>query len=117
MTEASTSTPVTPSNTNHNLTQFWRGHVERWTQSGLSKAAYSKQAQVNYHQMIYWSNKLNPVPRDATDKQSKNVGGFVAVSLAPPAASTGLRLHLPNGMEISGVQEGQLSRLINLVSQ
>lgn len=117
MSEPLTLTSSNPVSTNQRLTQLWQDHCDCWIQSGLSKSAYCKQAQINYHQMIYWSKKLRPASdRDAMAvKQPPKPGRFVAVAVSPPGA--GLRLHLPGGIEISGVQESQLARLISLVSQ
>jgi len=42
------------------LTQSWKERIDSWSESGLSKSAYCKNHNINYHQMIYWSNKLSP---------------------------------------------------------
>jgi len=90
------------------LTQSWQERIDNWSQSGLSKSAYCKSHDVNYHQMIYWSNKLSP--RDV----SRN--GFVAVSVAPRSITPGLSLRLSNGIEIHGVEEHRIASIIKQVS-
>ena len=90
------------------LTQSWQERIDSWSHSGLSKSAYSKNHDINYHQMIYWSNKLSPA-----DVSS---GVFVAVSAPPRSIAPGLSLRLPNGIEILGVEEHRIASIIHQVS-
>ena len=90
------------------LTQSWQERIDNWSQSRLSKSAYCKSHDINYHQMIYWSNKLSPA--------DSNSSGFVAVSAPPRSIVTGLSLRLPNGIEILGVEEHRIGSIIKQVS-
>ena len=89
------------------LTQSWQERIDNWSQSGLSQAAYCKSHDANYHQMIYWSNKLSPA--------DINRNGFVAVSVPPCNVATGLSLRLPNGIEIHGVEEHRIAGIMKQV--
>lgn len=44
-----------PSNENE---IYWKHHTQRCAESSLSKSAYCKQQDVNYHRFIYWSKKF-----------------------------------------------------------
>ena len=90
------------------LTQSWKERIDSWSESGLSKSAYCKNHNINYHQMIYWSNKLSPT--------NVSSSGFVAVSVQPVAITTALSLRLPNGIEILGVEEHRIASIIQRVS-
>ena len=90
------------------LTKSWQERIDSWSKSGQSKSAYCKSHDVNYHQMIYWSNKLSPADGSSS--------GFVAVSVPSISAATGLSLRLPNGIEILGVEEHRIAGIIKQVS-
>ena len=98
----------------------WEERIKRWSTSGLSKSAYCKSTGVDYHQMIYWSRKLDTKRIDKTRKRNNPTeglksSGFVAVSVAPTASE--LFIRLPNGIEIGGIQEQRLPHVIDLVSR
>lgn len=104
------------------LTTKWQERVYGWSESGLSKSAYCKREGVNYHQMIYWSRKLSPASsesRKARQRKSPSPvsNGFVAVSVSPVGTPGGLFLRLPNGIEIYGVQEQFIGRVLEQISQ
>ncbi len=37
---------------------YWRQHIEACKTSGLSKAIYCKEKQLNYSRLMYWQKKL-----------------------------------------------------------
>ena len=53
---------------------FWQQHIMQWRSSGLSKMAYCEQFSLVYHQMVYWSKKLEDEP-----EQQSETGRFVPV--------------------------------------
>jgi len=91
--------------------QFWQSHVNQWRTSGLSKAAYSEQYALTYHQMVYWSAKLEHVV------EPKPASGFVAVSVSSDANDSGLSILLPSGITIKGITERSVDVVHKLVQQ
>ena len=80
--------------------EFWKQHVEAWSLTGKSGAAYCKAHSLVYHLFNYWRQKFAGPARDAGKPTST---GFIPVRVesAPPAASLGILL--PNGLRIDGV--------------
>ncbi len=94
-----------------NRQDFWQHHVDQWRESGLSKAMYSKQHDLVYHQMMYWSTKLEPIV------DAKTGGGFVPVSLATDMRNIELSIRLPNGITIDGFNDHRLDAIAKLIAQ
>jgi len=94
-----------------NREQFWQQHINQWSTSGLSKAAYSEQYALTYHQMVYWSAKLAPVVE--TDSTSS----FVAVSVSSDLRTAGLSIRLPNGIIIEGFNDHRVDVIAKLIAQ
>ena len=38
---------------------FWRGHVEAYQKTALSKRSYAKKHELIYHQFVYWCRKVS----------------------------------------------------------
>lgn len=70
----------------------WREVVGQWAESGLSKAAFCRQRNLNLWQLHYWHRRLKEL-----DDQAAAGAAFVEV---PPVSSSGLRLVLPNGLAL-----------------
>ena len=51
----------------------WQAHVDRYNSSGISEKKYVDKHQLDYHQFIYWSNKLSQA----------DVEDFIPVRLKP----------------------------------
>lgn len=91
--------------------EFWQRHVSQWRTSGLSKAAYSEQYDLTYHQMVYWSAKFEAVV------EVKPAGGFVPVSVSQPVGDADLSIRLPNGITIEGFNERCVDVIAKLIAQ
>lgn len=92
-------------------TEYWQHHVDQWRASGLSKAAYSQQYDLIYHQMVYWSAKLEPVA------EAKPANGFVAVNVTSLTPDEGVRIRLPNGITIEGISDRSIAVVTRLIAQ
>ena len=57
--------PTTVSREPHRSRQFWIDHVQRWQDSGLSKAAYCERHSIKPGSFYNWSNKIGK--RSSTD--------------------------------------------------
>ncbi len=91
---------------------FWQRHIALWRSSGLSKMAYCQQHALTYHQMVYWSTKQKqPVEAEAGS------GDFVALRVCPDATDSVLRVRLPNGLTIEGIDEHSVELVGKLIAQ
>jgi len=99
----------------------WQHHVDVCKHSGLSKAQYCRDHHLTYHVFIYWNAKLG----DSDCQRRQSTGKLVPVRLgdsAPAqAASTsqvsGLQIHLPNGVRVSGIDPHSISWVGQLLQQ
>ena len=95
---------------------FWQPHAIAWQDSGLSKARYCRENELNYHQFIYW------LPRFLSDTSSASVltkaqmPKLLPVAIEQPLGS-GLRITLPNGVTIDGVTHQSVKVLGAVVAQ
>ena len=81
---------------------FWQGQVADWQDSGLTQKAYCEEQGLRYTAFGYWVRKLR---RAAEPSPRKKPTCFVPVV---PDTATGLSLTLPNGLEIRGIDSGNL---------
>ena len=81
---------------------FWQRQVADWQASGLTQKAYCEEQGLRYTAFGYWVRKLR---REAEPSPGKKPTCFVPVV---PATATGLSLALPNGLEIRGIDSGNL---------
>ena len=81
---------------------FQQGQVADWQASGLTQKAYCEEQGLRYTAFGYWVRKLR---REAEPSPGKKPTCFVPVV---PATATGLSLALPNGLEIRGIDSGNL---------
>lgn len=69
---------------------YWSDHIAQWQQSGLSRTAYCKQADINLSQLCYWLKKREPAKPDPS-------ADFIPVSTSRVAAGAEFGLQLPDG--------------------
>jgi len=67
---------------------------------------------LSYANFGYWSRKLRA---DGAKRQQALRSGFVPVTLQPSSGASGLRLALPNGIEIHGIAHSDLALIGQLV--
>lgn len=82
-------------------TIFWRDHIDAWSHSDQSQAAYCRDQGLAYYRFTYWKQKLDQTPSPVPDARK---GGFVPVQRLPVPRS-GLTLRLPNGIIVEGIDE------------
>ena len=90
--------------------QYWQEHIIGWAQSGLSQSAYCRREGLKLHRWHYWHKKLS---RGLVSEPAKR-SDFIPVHVRPQAMEDGLRITLPNGLSIEGVNE-QTVRLLGAV--
>ena len=91
---------------------YWRQHIDSWHGSEQSGATYCQSQGLVYHQFLYWRRKLDksPIPSAVSS------GGFSQVLLAPREDARGLCVRLPDGVEIHGINSGNVPVVQQLLS-
>ena len=99
---------------------FWQQHVQQWLQSSQSKSAYCRDRGLKYHQFIYWHSRFASSEPGAEQRLAVPAKRFVTVAVANPVSTTssaGLRLSLPNGTCIEGINAQSVEWVGALISQ
>jgi hypothetical protein len=94
------------------LTDHWRQHIEDWSYSGLSQQAFCRDQGLKYHQFHYWRKKLS---RTSHQKAPSRSSALIPVRLHPQSPVSGLSVHLPNGMSVSGIAPDNLVLVAQLM--
>lgn len=92
-----------PIATDPRQTERWQSHFDAWQASGLSQAAYCREHELVYCQFTYWKQKLSQGASPATRPERS---AFVPVEVVASQATADLTLHLPNGITLDGIGEG-----------
>jgi hypothetical protein len=107
------------SGVNNQKREFWKKHIQKWQDSGLSQPAYCENHQLKLSTFAYYRNRLNQ-----SNQESRESVNFVSVSTAQTLKSSqslsGLQLQLPNGIRIgisSNVTEALLQMVLNIAGQ
>lgn len=108
---SSTSTLKCPVVTHVSRQHFWRQHIEQWQAGDQSKMAYCRERALAYHQFIYWFKRLARNPSDTSTTR------LVPVAVATPAGTAALRLSLPNGLRIEGIDASTVTLVGELIAQ
>ena len=94
--------------------ELWNRHINQWRESGLSKKAYCEQFSLAYQQMVYWCAKST----NMKNKEKKPSSDFVAITMKPATQSvSGLRIQLPNGTIVEGIDGHSVSLVGKLIEQ
>ena len=81
-------------------TQYWQEQIDAWQASGQSQLAFCRTNELNYPRFGYWLRKFR---NRGAEPGLKNRRAFIPVVGA--SAGEGLSVHLPNGIELRGVNE------------
>ena len=68
----------------HRSEAFWRDHLARFEDSGLSRAAYCRQHRLATHSFDYWRRRLGAAPSRA----------LVPVVVSAPSSVSGLQVRV-----------------------
>jgi hypothetical protein len=92
---------ATSQNSTHDITA-WQNHIEQWTESGLSQAAYCREHQLDESQLSYYKRKFAGTL--VASKKQEKTSGFVSVQLTSEVQpAEPLTLHFANGAHLSGI--------------
>ena len=105
---------MSSANNSEERQQFWKEQFQSYEQSGHSKARYCRDNNLIYHQFTYWSALFSDQPtKDKMTPPSK----LVPVMLSEPTPTSGLQVHLPNGILISGISDHSVEIIGRLIDQ
>ena len=96
------------------LSGYWQQQIGTWEESGQSQQAFCKSHDLSYHQFLYWRRKFDG---RSTENQSPAPSALVPVIYRPPSTAAGLSLVLPNGLELRGLSEDNLSPVQQLLDR
>jgi hypothetical protein len=93
--------------------EFWNRHVEAWSHSGLTQAAYCKAHGLTRKSFYRWRG----IAKKATAKpSSKSSLTLVPISVAAAAIGGTVQLHSPGGWKVE-LPKGDASWLADLLRQ
>jgi hypothetical protein len=93
--------------------QYWKEQIAAWRASGQSQQAFCKTNDLNYPRFGYWLRKFRQQGEVAA--APRRASGFVPVVAS--SACGDLVVHLPNGIELRGVTEQNLSLVAQLLAR
>jgi hypothetical protein len=95
----------------------WSRHIQEWKNSGLTQQAYCNKHGLKSYDFSYW--KLKPAKSVENQAAKSHVAtqerSFVPVSIDPVSTPGGLVLHLPCGINLSGITDDNAPVVIHLV--
>jgi hypothetical protein len=94
-------------------TQFWKEQIEAWQASGRSQHAFCKTHDLSYPRFGYWLRKFRARGEGAAAPCRSS--GFV--SAIASSGGDGLVVHLPNGIELRGITEQNVSLAEQLLAR
>ena len=104
--------------------QYWVRHINSWQRSELTQADYCRQHGLAPKRFHYWKQKLElsgvipQVSRQISPPlSSKTPPKFVPITVNTPLPCEGLRIVLPNGIELRGITPETLSTIEPLMER
>jgi len=88
----------------------WQHHLESWKASGLSRARFCREHDLNYSVFNYWHAKLIKPASPAPKK-------IVPVMVSNSTETDGLEIRLPNGVHIRGIDKVSVQLVGELIAQ
>ena len=94
--------------------RFWKAHISRWRNSGLSQIDYCRTNELKAHQFTYWKKRIaQPVEAGVSFVPLQITG-----NLPVPVEKSSFNLFTPNGYRIeigSGFDPATLRQLVGVV--
>lgn len=94
----------------------WADHIQSQRTSGLSQQAYCTRHGLKAHQFSYWKHQLASTVNEPSKSQAKSVHrDFVPVNVVAPSSTGSLTVTLPNGIQLNGISEHNLTLVQQLI--
>lgn len=95
----------------------WEPIIHAWQESGLSQSAFCRNNDLKLSRFIYWRAKIlgkaDVEFRSSVGKSA--VSPFVPVQTVQTSSDSGLRVSLPNGIILSGIDEKNVVLLKTII--
>ncbi len=94
----------------------WADHIQSQRESGVSQQAYCTRHGLKSHQFSYWKHQLaNTVEAPSTSQPTLAQRGFVPVKVVAAPSMSHLRITLPSGIQLHGIDEQNLPLVQQLI--
>lgn len=116
-TNSASTTLDKPQSFSQDKRDHWSPIIKAWHDSGLSQSAFCRKNNLNRPQFTYWRTKIlskTDGPRHSSTTQ-RDASSFVPVEAFDSQSNTGLRVSLPNGVILSGINEHNVALLKMIV--
>jgi hypothetical protein len=99
--------PAKPTSFSQSKHDHWKPIVSAWRDSGLSQSAFCRKNELNLPRFAYWRVKILGTTNKGYQASTTrpDASAFVPVHTTDNRSNAGLRLNLPNGMILSGIDE------------
>jgi hypothetical protein len=99
--------PVKSKSSSQSKHEHWNSIISAWRDSGLSQSAFCRKNELDLPQFSYWRAKiLGKTNKGYPPLTAKpDASAFVPVQTADNRSDAELRVNLPNGMILSGIDE------------
>jgi hypothetical protein len=88
---------------------YWQSHIEQWSQSGLSQAAYCRESNLKIKSFTYFKSRL----------KKKNLPvQFVQVPVEPVQTPSFLKLNIGSSFQVEipdGFSQGTLTQVLQVL--
>ena len=99
--------PVKSKSSSQSKHEHWKSIISAWRDSGLSQSAFCRKNKLNRPRFTYWRAKIlgktNKGYQPSTTRP--DTSAFVPVQTSDNPSEAGLRVNLPNGIILSGINE------------
>ena len=89
----------------------WTAIINSWKESGLNQTQYCKKNDIKLDLFSYYKCQLMPNAKNKTESL-----GFAKVVINAPAQSTALKITLPSGAIITGIQSENIPLIKDLLA-
>lgn len=93
---------------------YWTDQLEQLRMSGLSAQRFAQQHNLSYQQLIYWRRKLS-TPGHSSTQAGSGFARVTALRTDELLSDPGLRLHLPGGVSLTGIDHGNLELVVSML--
>jgi len=109
--------PVKPKSASPSKHDHWKPIINAWRDSGLSQSAFCRKQDLNRPRFTYWRAKIlgKTYKGDQPSTTQPDVSAFVPVQTSNYPGASGLRVSLPNGMILSGIDEHNVALLKSII--
>ena len=85
----------------------WKPIISAWRDSGLSQSAFCRKNKLNRPRFTYWRAKILGTTHKGYQASTTqpDASAFVPVQTSDNPSEAGLRVNLPNGIILSGINE------------